>query len=168
MERPLATADGRWLFAGTWHGEPARVIDAASGRAVLTFARESVRGSFSADGRLLAVGVPGLFRIFRVGEWRDPVTLEGASGEIPLAGASAFSPDGTMVAVSLPPHEIRLVNAASGATLARLPNPERFGITALRFSPDGHRLAITTLERTLIVWDLQGLRRALGELGLDW
>ncbi len=168
MERPAITPDGRWVFTGTWHGEPARVVEVASGQTVLALDRVSVRGSLSPDGSRLAVGLPGLFRIYRVGQWRTPCTLEWRAAEVNLAGASAFSPDGTLLAVTLAPNELRLVDAASGETLATLPNPERLGVTDLRFSPDGSLLAITTLEREVILWRLDELRAALRANGFDW
>ncbi len=168
MERPAVSPDGRWLFSGTWQGDPARVLDLRSGRSALAFDRRSVRGSISPDGQWIGISLPGLFRLYRIGEWRTPRTLDWPDGTVDLAGASAFSHDGTLLAATVPPHEIRLVDTATGITLLRLPNPGHLGVTDLRFSPDGRVLAVTTLEREVLLWDIPALRRGLREAGLDW
>src|SRR5207302_9595369 len=41
-------------------------------------------------------------------------------------------------------------------------------IVAMRFSPDGSQLAVTTMGHVIQLWDLRDIRRKLQALSLDW
>ena len=63
---------------------------------------------------------------------------------------------------------IRLVETATGRTLARLESPEP-SVGWPVFSPDGSRLVVTTLAGPAVhVWNLRTIRRQLLAMGLDW
>ena len=67
------------------------------------------------------------------------------------------------------PRLIRLVEIATGRTLARLESPDLCGVQAVAFSPDGSRLVVTTNDGPAAhVWDLRLIRRRLAAMGLDW
>jgi hypothetical protein len=46
--------------------------------------------------------------------------------------------------------------------------PLPIGTYPLAVSPDGRLLAVSVGLRRLQVWDLEEVRRQLGQLGLDW
>jgi WD40 repeat protein len=168
IERPAMSPNGRWLFTGTWRGDGGRLFDIQANEAVLTVEESSVRGSISPDGNHVAIGVPGSFKLFKTDAWHAPRVLQWEPADVPLAGASAFSPDGKLLATVIAPHTVRLVDVATGEALARLPNPERLGVSELRFTPDSKSLAVVTIEREVLMWDLEGLRRDLRANGFDW
>jgi Tfp pilus assembly protein PilF len=64
---------------------------------------------------------------------------------------------------------IRLVEADSGAEIARLEGPVHTCVLPACFSPDGTHLVAGDIEtERLVVWDLRALRQDLQALGLDW
>ncbi|MCB9846300.1 MAG: protein kinase [Phycisphaeraceae bacterium] len=169
LERPVLDESGRWLFLGTWRGAPARVVDTRTGKDALRFDDSSVRGSMSPDASVLTVGRPGVLEAYRVGEWQSPTRIALPASNPPgIAGASAVSPDGRLLAYVVAPHTLCLADAASGETLASLPNPQRFGIPEILFSPDGRLLVALTLEDRLIVWHIDQIRHGLAQCAMDW
>ena len=68
-----------------------------------------------------------------------------------------FSPDSRMLAVQDATRIIRLVETATGRTLAGLESPDLCDATYATFSPDGSRLVVTTNEPrgAVHVWDLR-------------
>jgi superkiller protein 3 len=79
-----------------------------------------------------------------------------------------FSRDGRLLAVGLSPQQILLAEAATGRAIAHLSTLQPVSATPLAFSADGTRLAASTNQRTLLLWDLRGVRAELTKLGLDW
>jgi tetratricopeptide (TPR) repeat protein len=62
-----------------------------------------------------------------------------------------------------------LVDADSGAEIARLTVPEQTRVTPQCFSPDGSQLVAIGHESNLLyIWDRRALRAELKELDLDW
>jgi hypothetical protein len=117
---------------------------------------------FTPDGKWLAAGNPRL-RLWRVGTWREEAEYTGRIG--------CFSPDGRTTAIAEPTRIIRLVEFATGRTLARLESPDLGGVHELAFSPDGSRLVLRNSDRPSLcvrVWDLRAIRKDLIGLGLDW
>jgi eukaryotic-like serine/threonine-protein kinase len=124
---------------------------------------------FSPDGKWLVarwfVGDARPLRVWEVGTWREE-TRSSEAGE-----NGWFSPDGRIVVVVDPSRIIRLVELATGRTLARLESPDLPGVYSLAFSRDGSRLVFTTKDRPtpcVHVWDLRAIRKHLFRLGLDW
>ncbi len=166
LGRVSISPDGRWIFTGTWRGAPARIWDVQTGEAVREFQGGHVWGGFNPDGRWLIVGTALEHRFHEVGTWDLRYRLERQTDE--MAGPSTFTPDGSVVAVAHSRYEVRLVEVATGAPLATLPNPDGYRIGFLCFSPDGTLLAAMSDERVIQVWDLSLIRKRLRELGLDW
>jgi hypothetical protein len=69
----------------------------------------------------------------------------------------AFSPDGTLLAAVVE-GTIRLWDVASGKELARFEGHES-SISGLAFFPDGTKLASSSWDTTVLVWDLTTLNR---------
>ncbi len=152
--------DGRWLATGS-HVRGAQVWRIDDGTKVADLPLNSPAGwtSFSPDGKWLAVG-DGL--LWEVGSWREGRQIRGIAG---------FSPDGRLVVVADPNRIIRLVELATGRTLARLESPDLCGVGDVAFSSDGARLVVSSNDRpapAVHVWDLRAIRKHLARIGLDW
>jgi WD40 repeat protein len=83
-------------------------------------------------------------------------------------GIMAFSADGSMLAVAHSTREVRLIDPATGFSLATLAAPNPQIVSCLAFSPDDSRLAVANEDHTVRLWDLRQIRRQLAELNLDW
>jgi serine/threonine protein kinase/WD40 repeat protein len=164
---PEFSPDGRWLAWGNWRGNDAWVLGFGRGNgAVRLEMRGSAAVAFSPDSRLLVVGGATDIRFHEVDTWqllhsvpRDP------PGQIPPA--TAFTGDGALCAIVLPPHRVLLVNPETGEELATLPARHHFLVKAA-FSPDQQYLAAVSTDHRLLIWDLERLRGRLRELSLDW
>ncbi len=100
-------------------------------------------------------------RLWAVGTWREARRIGG--------DGLCFSPDGRLVVVVDATRVIRLVEAETGRTLARLESPDLCNPCGAHFSPDGSRLVVTTNDGPAVhVWDLRAIRRHLARMGLDW
>ncbi len=154
--------DGQWLATGShfisgaqvWHlPDAARVADLnVDGR---------VEVAFSPDGKWLMTS-PAPCRLWAVGSWREAGQKIGGEG-------LCFSPDGRLMAVKDATKVIRLVEAETGRTVARLESPDLCAVGGATFSRDGARLAALTNDGPAVhVWDLRAIRRQLAAMGLDW
>jgi WD40 repeat protein len=115
----------------------------------------------SPDGKWLMTREPPC-RLWEVGSWRE------AKQKIDGRGC-CFSPDGRQLVVQDASKVIRLVETATGRTLARLESPDRCAVNGATFSLDGSRLVVTTPDGPAVhVWDLRAIRRELAKIGLDW
>ena len=115
---------------------------------------------FSPDGEWLMTTTPPC-RLWTVGTWREARQIGGEG--------RCFSPDGLLVVVEDATRVIRLVEAGTGRTLARLESPDLCKAWGATFSPDGSRLVVTTNDGPAVhVWDLRAIRRHLAKMGLDW
>ena len=131
--------------------------------------------TFSPDGKWLVTCRPGRFDFYLVGAWQEPAF------QIPRQSASdqhapvAFTQDGSVVALAASRYTIQLRRLGgherSGPTvIANFEAPDRRPLEMLAFSPDGRRLAATTKDQTIQLWNLALLRDGLAELNLhhDW
>jgi WD40 repeat protein len=162
--------DGRWLAtsshvrgAQVWRIDEAATDPAKEATKVADLPIDSgTLVGFTPDGKWLAAGNPRL-RLWRVGTWREEGEYTGLIG--------CFSPDGRTSAIAEPTRIIRLVEFATGRTLARLESSDLGGVHELAFSPDGSRLVLRNSDRPALcvrVWDLRAIRKDLAGLGLDW
>ncbi len=100
-------------------------------------------------------------RLWEVSSWREAWQFNGRG--------RCFSPDGRLVVATDSSKVLNLVEAETGRTLARLTSPDLGDAWAVRFSPDGSRLVVSTRDGPAVhVWDLRAIRRHLADLGLDW
>lgn len=170
------SADGRWAAAGSWNDEGVYVWDLPRHR----FERILPRGdttadghtlpAFSPDGRWLVVNAhveaASGYYFWEVGTWkRGPYVPRPTS-----AGwcEPLFSPDGSMVAMSVAPNQVRLHEIATGQTIAHLTTLQDLAPAPLAFSSDGTRLVASTNRHTALIWDLRRIRERLREMDLDW
>jgi WD40 repeat protein len=84
----------------------------------------------------------------RTGE-RQVLVEAGAA----LDGWPAISRDGRLVAAFDRDHAVRVFDGSGGRELALL-RGHRGGLQAIRFSPDGRRLATASEDGTILVWDV--------------
>lgn len=160
--------DARWVFVGTWRGEPARLIDNSSLHAVRQFPGSHVRGSFDPRGRWLAVVDGTRIRVFTLGSWNEIRSIDRQTPSQNLAGPAAFSPDGELLAVTFDQYRLEMLRTEDFTSVASLANPFLTTVSKIDFSEDGQRLLAVGTGNRAHVWDLGALRESLRELGLDW
>jgi WD40 repeat protein len=154
--------DGQWLATGNRQVGGVRIWRVVDGTEAFKLPIEG--GSwvdFSPDGKWLVAGQPHA-RLWKVGTWQEEKRIkDDMSGD--------FSPDGRLTVLVDQSRILRLVELATGRTLARLESPDLGGVQGLTFSPDGSRLVVTTNDvMAAHVWNLRLIRRRLAEMGLDW
>jgi WD40 repeat protein len=162
--------DGKTIALGCDDGS-VRLLDGetATERAVLRGHVDVVRSvAFSPDGS----------RLVSSGQDREIMLWDAITGtrvrSIAQPGSSpvqvvAYSPSGKHVAVGEvagSPHEITLVDPATGQLITRLAGHQT-GVNALAFSPNGEILATAGLDRTIKFWNVNdGTERAALEEGV--
>ncbi len=153
--------DGHWIAACSHSSKGVRVWEVETGVALPPIPVEGPAAAvFSPDGKWLAAGGKEDCHVWTVGSWEKGRRIDGA--------ASAFAPDGSMLAVETGRGVVRLVDPQTGKIIAQLedPNQDRSDVY---FAPDGGRLVAVSLEgRCIHVWDLRRIRQGLAEIGLDW
>jgi WD40 repeat protein len=167
------SADGQHIALTTWDttGPIVRVSEAYSARLIREWRTDKpqVVLGFAPDGRWLVVSDVGLsrgcLRLWRIDSAEQGVTLKGKS--------TAFSPDGSVLAIDTGEGAIRLVKAGTDQEYACLDDPQQnlpFDVPGgMVFTSDGGQLLIVsnTGMPAVHVWDLQFLRQELATLGLD-
>jgi RNA polymerase sigma factor (sigma-70 family) len=135
-------------------GKPAgRIKDARS------FGADSQTAQFSRDGRRLAALVhpphPDVVRTeARVWDWRTGRQLMAVPAPYSYLGTIALSPDGRSVAIGEENGHVRVFEVASGQERASFRHGSR--IFSVAFHPDGTKLAASSPDAPIFVWDLQG------------
>jgi WD40 repeat protein/serine/threonine protein kinase len=122
---------------------------------------------FTPDGRRLAsASLDGTIRVWDARANPDALTLE--ESREPVARVS-FSPDGRLLATggsgvtrngAAIPGVIKVWEAATGKEVRTLAG-HKLAVTGLVFSPDGKRLASSSLDKTVKVWNLASGRELL-------
>ncbi len=154
--------DGKWLATGSHvasHGAQVWRISDRKQVADLPI-DHGAQVIFRPDGTSLMTSGPPC-QLWEVGTWNEVTRIAGY--------ARAFSPDGRLLVVQEVSKALRLVEVATGRTLARLEGPDSCTPSAVCFSPDGSRLVFTTKDGPAVhIWDLRAVRKQLAGLGLDW
>jgi WD40 repeat protein len=160
--------DGRWAVSAALRVEPVSVWDVARGTLVrrLPHSGEYPGATFSPDSRTLVTGARTEFCFWEVGSW----TLKARLPRPPrsLYSQVAFARDGRLLALGQGRNRIELYDAASLRRLAALENPGPASLSGVSLSPDGTRLAATTEDNVIALWDLRRIRQELAALDLDW
>jgi WD40 repeat protein len=165
--------DGRWAVTAGRQGydrpdDAVRIWDVARGTLVhrLPHEGEYPGVAVSPDGRRLVTGVRSEFFFWKVGSWELEARLP--RGHRSLFSSIAFTRDGRLLALAQDRNRIGLYNAATLRRLATLEIPGPADLSGLSLSPDGTRLAATTQQNVIALWDLRRLRQGLAALDLDW
>ena len=160
--------NGSWLVVGADGGRGTSLFDTRTGRRVRTLDGESGGVQFSPDGRwLLLVGLRQA-RLFRTSDWAVMWSRTADSQSPNSSGVAAFSPDGTMLALSTASSRAALLAAESGRELGLLEAPDAAPLRIARWTKDSRRLVLATRENTLDVWSPAALGTELSKLDLDW
>jgi serine/threonine protein kinase/WD40 repeat protein/tetratricopeptide (TPR) repeat protein len=178
MVNVAVSPDGRYLAIGIWRMDAIRVLDLFTHKTVALLS--PIPGSFdvtchvrfSPDGRWLVANTGSYvaedgYRVWKVGTWKLARRIDeerhGSGGDRPV-----FTRDGQIMALAIAPDQIQLADAATGRELARLTTLRAVTPVPLAFSPDGTKLAASTREKTVLVWDLRRIRSQLARRNLDW
>ena len=142
--------------------------DALTGGHVDTF-KTSGSGpvAFSPNGEFLAACRATELALYDLSAKKKTWSVARPDTVSPMA--VAFNPAGDLLAYVHDRAGIRLLDAASGATLCNLtltPPPDR--ISRLEFDRTGGRLLAATPFHGVRVWDLRAIRDRLAGVGLDW
>ncbi len=160
--------DGKWLVCGADGHLGTYAFDTGTGRPVAALDDASGGVQFSPDGRWVLLASSDGCRLFRTDDWKPVWKLPNDPRTPSYAGVAAFSPDGNQLAYAASSRGARLVETATGRTLAVLEAPAGSPLNGLRWTADGRRLVGATRENTIDVWEPAALRRELAGLGLDW
>jgi signal transduction histidine kinase len=173
--RLAISPDGRWVGLGygiVSTNDPDGLSSVAAWDARtgdLVFHPEGHFGSvvFTPDSRHLVLRSVDHCRIFKVGSWEleRSIPLENLAGNV---GTAAAPEGGGFLAMARSRQIIELVEPQGARELGRLTVPFAGSVSQLRGAMDGSRLAVVTPEARVHLWDLNGLRRALAAMGLDW
>ncbi len=159
--------DGKWVATGHWTGSGLKIWDAREGNLVKELpSDEAVNVCFSPDGHWLVTGTTKDYSFWEVGSWRcvHRVPRDRAT----LSGRMAFTPDGSLLAITSSNRIVQLLDPATAEEVATLTNPDPQMISWLCFSRDGSRLAVGAENHVLQLWDLRRIREELAPMGLDW
>jgi len=152
---PSFSADGL-LVAAAWPGR-VRVLDASTGRVIMTFTREvgdpaDTPGdtAFSPDGKMLAVApYPwGNVPVFDLGTGK--IAFRVKSG---FAGRVAWAPDGLRIATASGEGPVQVWDGRTGKPLFTLFG-HRAPVFCIDWSPDGSRLVTGGDDGTAKVWEV--------------
>ncbi|HEX4144272.1 MAG TPA: hypothetical protein VHY91_12250 [Pirellulales bacterium] len=167
------TADGHRMVSGGDHALALWKSGVVDTQATATFGAYNAFpwcAAFSPDGASLAVAAGGgaeetdLYLYDRASRAEKyHVTLPGVVRNM------AFAPAGDVLALASLDKQVLLVDAATGRELASLQkdraefDPDRPGMAAadVAFSPDGKRLAVSSVDKSILIYDVE--RRSVAQ-----
>ncbi|HXJ61273.1 MAG TPA: WD40 repeat domain-containing serine/threonine protein kinase [Verrucomicrobiae bacterium] len=161
--RGKASPDGRWFATYKAQSPVLHILQLPE----LTFTVSLTNQAdvwtlaFSSRSDELAVATRTELTFFEVGTWKITRRLE--AGCIRQCSV-LYQPDGRSFWFTPDGRSAALYDARSLAVLLPLPN----GTIPLAVSPDGRQLAALVDATRLQLWDMQQVRQALRELGVDW
>jgi WD40 repeat protein len=158
--------DGRCLATSTWKGRGIKVWDVTRRALACEWDSPPARVAFSPDGRWLATATDSedYYRLWHIGSWRPGPVFPARR----FAGRMAFSERPMLLALGQG-GPVQLVDPASGREVMTLESASGFSdeISALCLSHDGRLLAVGTGDHTIVLWDLDLVRKQLAALGLE-
>jgi WD40 repeat protein len=162
--------DGRWAATrGPGWGQ-VRIRHAHSGKLekVLQQGDGVTRPDFSPDRRWLMIATGTEVSIWEPGTWRLERQFVLEQGRT-LPAATAFAPDGSILAVVASRTTVSLFETRTWKLLARLQGADDDLIEHMTFTPDGASLLVSSWGGSATrVWDLRRIREQLAAVGLDW
>jgi serine/threonine protein kinase/WD40 repeat protein len=167
----IASPDGSTVVVIAWKSSRAQVFDLDRHTLVKRLDASNPPNwidyaVFSPDGSLLVTSNRRDFEWWSTRDWTRTRELPRDPQE-PGHDSLAFSPRGDVVALARVTRAVDLVDAASARSFATLTPPHPQLVNALRFSPDGSRLAVASPEYPIQSWDLRELIDRMRVLGLD-
>ena len=165
--RPSTTPDLRYIFTGSWKGEPGRVRDVQTGETVVSLDAEHVIGTFSHDGRLLVIGSGREFICYDTSTWSILWTAARDNTDS-LAGVAAFPADSSILGLTRSRFALDLVEPLTGEVLATLESPGDEAMGSICFDADASTMAVITTGHLVHLYDLRRIRSQLRAIDLDW
>jgi WD40 repeat protein len=159
--------EGNHVATGTWHGSGVHIWDARSGRLVRELPIPvSATVLFSPDGKWLVTSTGADCCLWERETWqlRHRIRRDRA-GDVPAS--MAFTRQGELLALTISPHVIQLVDPATGQQVATFEAPHLRNIDWVGFDSAGGQLLAVTSE-LVQVWDLRLVREKLAEMQLGW
>ncbi|MDR3638692.1 MAG: protein kinase [Isosphaeraceae bacterium] len=167
VSQGILSPDGQWAATSGWHTPNVKVWNAHTGALVKEFTTGVQNAAyFSPDSQTLVASLIGTYRMYDVASWRLARELRCVIPSFP--GWVAYSPDRRLVALETAPAVVQIIDAATGATCARLEDPDSGRARWLGFTSDGGRLVtVTPFSRAIHVWDIRAIARQLANIGLN-
>jgi WD40 repeat protein len=161
--------DGRRVLTASRLDHTARLWDADTGQPIAVFSserREMIQAIFSPNGRRVLTLSAEQARLWDAGDGRPLLKLD-AEGPFRAFGKAAFSADGRSIItvgglsttmrgrpyISLWDADSGQLLQTTGGASSTIPGPSSF-FTDARFSPDGRRVATTSSDGKVQLWDV--------------
>lgn len=162
--------DGQWMALGSFAGQVLRVWHTSTNRIREEFrgARE-IRPVFDSSGRWLAAVGPGV-RLWELPSGEGPLRAVALPPDVQNSSygslTASFSGDGRRFAYVTGDRRIHVLRLPEAEPVIRLEGSESGRVLGVALSADGQRVALTTTEGDVEVWDLPRLDRAMSALGV--